>query len=609
MIEERRSVGHQFRPGRRVLVTLVSCVLALGMPACSGTVTVVDASTGAVGAQDTTVVALPTPVDTTTRPNPTMPTDTTPASPLPDSLTTPIPTPDSAATPAGPSNRPPAATPDTVITPPKPPVAAELVSLRLSATATAVTPGASQLLTVTGRMSDGSTAATPPVSWSAQGGAVSTNGLFTAGSGPGTASVTARSGAVSASIALNITSPPEPLLNLNAAGADDFVNSIGVNIHLGYWDTPYGAGYQSIIKPRLLELGVRHARDVGTVVSDDSWMGSVYGRMRELAANGIKFDLVMLPAQGVTDYTALSQWSRLMGFVGNAVESFEGLNEHDLSGRPAWVSETRSFQAALFAAARSDPRTAWAPVLGPSMGHAVNGGQVGSLAGMMDVGNLHPYPGGTVPLANLSSTLNFLAPVDGSHPVIVTETGYHTAIASNTDHPAVSEAAMARYVPRLLLDNFAAGIAGSYLYELIDEGTSLANREQNFGLLRNDGSPKPAYTALKNLMALLNDPGGSGARGVVSVVMGGDTAGVSRLAFVKRDGRQYIVLWQDVPSYNLASRSDIVVPSRTITFHFASSTQVAVYNPLASASPVSSQRLTTLTLPVADSPMVVEITR
>jgi hypothetical protein len=504
----------------------------------------------------------------------------------------------------------PAATPDTVTTAAqKPPVAAQLVTLRISSAAMAVTPGASQLLTISGSMSDGSVATAPTVSWSASGGAVTGAGLFTAGATPGTASVTARSGNVSASIALNIVAPPEPSLSLNAFSADDFVNSIGINLHLGYWDTPYGAGYQSIIKPRLIDLGVRHARDVGTVVSDDSWMQSVYGRMQDLAASGIKFDLVMLPAQGVVNYTALGQWSRLMGFVGNAVESFEGLNEHDLSGRPAWVSETRTFQAALFATVRHDARTATLPVLGPSMGHSGNGGMVGTLATAMDDGNLHPYPGGTLPLANLASALRSLAPVDGNHAVIVTETGYHTAIASNTDHPAVSEAAMARYVPRLLLDNFAAGIARSYLYELIDEGTSLANREQNFGLLRHDGSPKPAYTALKNLIAVLSDRGGSGLRGTVSVVMGGDTAHVSRLALLKRDGRQYIVLWQDVSSYNLASRTDVVVAPRTITFHFASSTQVRVFNPLTSSSPVSSQRLTALTVAVADSPLVVEITR
>ncbi|HIU55298.1 MAG TPA: hypothetical protein IAB03_05775, partial [Candidatus Gallibacteroides avistercoris] len=36
--------------------------------------------------------------------------------------------------------------------------------------------------------------------------------------------------------------------------AYDFVNSIGVNTHFGYYDTQYGR-YEEVLKPRLLELG------------------------------------------------------------------------------------------------------------------------------------------------------------------------------------------------------------------------------------------------------------------------------------------------------------------------------------------------------------------
>jgi hypothetical protein len=243
------------------------------------------------------------------------------------------------------------------------------------------------------------------------------------------------------------------------------------------------------------------------------------------------------------------------------------------------------------------------------MGHAVNAALVGALGTAMDVGNLHPYPGGAVPLANLGTQLQLLAPVNGSHPVMVTETGYHTAMTSTGDHPPVSEAAMGRYVPRLVLDNFAAGIARTYLYELIDEGTSQSEREQNFGLLRYDGSPKPAYTALRNLIALLGDPGGSGAAGTLVVSMAGDTSGVARLALVKRDGRQYLILWQDVSSYNLATRTLVAVPAKTVTLRFTTPVQVRLFDPQASTSPLSDQRVTNQTVAVPDSPIVIEITR
>ena len=51
-----------------------------------------------------------------------------------------------------------------------------------------------------------------------------------------------------------------------ARSADAFVDFVGVNTHVGYADTTYG-DYEGILKPRLLELGVRHIRD-GTFDSD-----------------------------------------------------------------------------------------------------------------------------------------------------------------------------------------------------------------------------------------------------------------------------------------------------------------------------------------------------
>jgi hypothetical protein len=243
------------------------------------------------------------------------------------------------------------------------------------------------------------------------------------------------------------------------------------------------------------------------------------------------------------------------------------------------------------------------------MGHPVNAAAVGSLAAYMDLGNIHPYPGGSVPLANLVDHEQRVATIDGGRPMLVTETGYHTAVAATSGQPAVSEDAMGRYVPRLFLDNFAAGISRSYLYELIDEGTSLANQEQNFGLLRNDGTPKPAFTALANLIAVLADPGPAVQAATMSVSISGDTAGVARLALLKRDGRQYLILWQDVPSYDLGTRTAITVQPKNVVFRFASATGVRVFDPAQSASAISTQRVTTLGVAVADRAIVVEITR
>jgi hypothetical protein len=197
----------------------------------------------------------------------------------------------------------------------------------------------------------------------------------------------------------------------------------------------------------------------------------------------------------------------------------------------------------------------------------------------------------------------------GNHPWVATETGYNTAVAAQGGHPPVSEAAMARYVPRLLLDNFGAGISRSYLYELLDEGTSVANQEQSFGLVRNDGSTKPAFVAVQNLIAILSDPGAAFATPPISIRISGDTTGVTQFAFAKRDGRQYLVLYQDASSFNLNTRTLINVAAKQVTLQFSTAMLVGVYDPLASASAQSSQRASSITVAVSDSPLVIEISR
>ena len=57
-------------------------------------------------------------------------------------------------------------------------------------------------------------------------------------------------------------------------------------------------------------------------------------------------------------------------------------------------------------------------------------------------------------------------------------------------------------MPRLLLEHFMRGEQRFYSYELIDEfvDPEQTNPEANFGLLRRDLTPKPAYTAMKTLL-------------------------------------------------------------------------------------------------------------
>lgn len=407
--------------------------------------------------------------------------------------------------------------------------------------------------------------------------------------------------------ALALASPPGVA---NARSADAFVNSIGLNVHLGYFRTPYGTAWTTLIKPKLLSLGVRHLRDAGVVVPDDRWMGLYYGRMRELAHHGIRFNLVMRPAEGSAVFHDLPHFDRLMQYAHGLVASFEGLNEHDLSRRPNWASEVRAFQHALYARVKRDHRTAQARVFGPSLGDASRGRVVGNLSMSLDYGALHPYPGGREPLATLAHHGAGHAPIIGQRPVVVTESGYHTALGWAGQHPAVSERAMGRYLLRLLFDYFNAGVPRTYLYELIDQGFELRDREQNFGLLRADGSEKPAYRGLANLIAILADPGPPFAIEPLDLSLAGDTAGVHHTLLAKRDGRLYLVLWTDAPSFDLAARRDAAPPSRRVLVYLPAGARTRIYQPLWSRSPIQELRPTgPLPVDVLDTPVIVELFR
>ena len=128
------------------------------------------------------------------------------------------------------------------------------------------------------------------------------------------------------------------------------------------------------------------------------------------------------------------------------------------------------------------------------------------LAAYADRRNIHYYPPNSVPTANLNYWL-MPAQDDRPKPAWVTGTGYVNG-PLHTNPYDVSETAAGKYMPRLLMDNYAAGVQKTFLYELVDDNLDPtdSNSENHFGLLHNDFSMKASGTALKNLIALLKDP-------------------------------------------------------------------------------------------------------
>ncbi len=432
----------------------------------------------------------------------------------------------------------------------------------------------------------------------------------------GTARLVASLGRLADTTTLRVTN--QRFESLVPARAEDFVSSIGVNVHLSYFDRVYGSGFRSIIIPRLQELGVRHLRDGGTSLPNEDWMREVYGRWRELAtATGAKFTVIVSPRRTATgpgnDYGDVSHVRDLRDRIGvDNIDAWEGLNEHDISGRSTFAQEDRQLQRALYTLVKGDPEMSTRHrVLGPSMAFASAAAQVGDLSAWMDAGTIHPYDGGKVPASNLADHATGVRAIAGTRPLVATEVGYHTSpVSTNPWHWAVSEGVQAKYILREFLELYNAGVQRTFAYELIDEGTDPAEMEFHFGLLRIDGSRKPSFTALRNLIALLGDRSAPAfATHALRVSLSGDTTGVHRLLVEKGDGRRYLLLWQNTRSYDEVTRSDLSAATRTVDVDFPTAlSKVTVFAPLVgTAATASYSTVRSVRVSVPDHPLLLEL--
>jgi hypothetical protein len=117
-----------------------------------------------------------------------------------------------------------------------------------------------------------------------------------------------------------------------------------------------------------------------------------------------------------------------------------------------------------------------------------------------------------------------------------------------------------RYELRTLFESLRLGITRTYLYELID------NTNSYWGLLAANFSPKPAYTAIQNVLSLLQDVN-FGQPGKLNYTLTGQTQNVDQVLLQKSDGSFYLAIWLAVQSadpddpsttYNVAPQSVIL---------------------------------------------------
>lgn len=402
--------------------------------------------------------------------------------------------------------------------------------------------------------------------------------------------------------------------------AEGFVNSVGVGVHLAYLDTSYG---QVDAVKLVEELGVQHVRD-GLGSADSVPIES----MKRLSTDGISINWVSQPEN--SSFTIADQLKVIKDNNLN-VTSVEGVNERDNAGMSDWAAKVRDHQNQLYDAVKSTLGSDVA-VVAPSLVHDESRAELGQVKS--DIANSHPYTGGEMQTAALSehqvqmaqqvtSDVDTSTPQPARTPVLLssavhdggamwaTELGFHTATSStpgNGVQPYVSEEAQAVLQLQQLLTTYAAGVDRSFIYELMDEGTNKAEAEDNFGMVHADGSPKPVYTALKNLLTTIGSGGPTGPKGAapVQVDTSRGSSTTTTLTLPRADGSTVVAVWEASPVWDTSTQQPVDVPQQKVTLTLGQSADAQVFVPGQSAKALTSAKdITTVDVTSQAAPTII----
>ncbi|HTE28013.1 T9SS type A sorting domain-containing protein [Flavitalea sp.] len=222
-----------------------------------------------------------------------------------------------------------------------------------------------------------------------------------------------------------------------------------------------------------------------------------------------------------------------------------------------------------------------------------------------DRANFHTYDAGNTnskmfPSSYYDLTKNFMETIRHGEPFVITETGYENALNWNVPGSAgynpstyhyLSELASAKYYSVLFIEMIKRGAHKVYGYEFIDQSTSdQANSEKNFGLLHTDGSEKPAFTVVKNMIAIMKDNNVVFTQTPLTYKLSGDTTGLKNSLFQRSTGNYVLGIWQGINRgvcYDFPNFQDLPADSQNIKLILPFKAAVInVYQPLYSAEPI-----------------------
>lgn len=331
------------------------------------------------------------------------------------------------------------------------------------------------------------------------------------------------------------TISPRPLAMVPARPASAVTDAIGLHVRLRY---EMYADFPRVVE-RLKDLGVRHVYDVS---------GSHLDRLAQLGALGIRIH-VLVEENGDPEALARALGGTLASLQADwrfGKEWRQGLLDE------AWAARARRFAETLHRRVRAVSPLESVPLIGPSVRYPYESELVGDLSAFADAGAINYWPSPAPPeVERLALELDGQRRVFPGKDLLITQTGYSTAPLAIVK---VSEAVQARYLLRTHLEALRRGVSRTFANHLFDFTRDPSAADFGIGLVRQDGTAKPAFGALKALLAAFRDSGPAPQARALGFALDSDEPDLRQMLFAKRDGSFLIAAWLARASEEAAAR-------------------------------------------------------
>ncbi|MBV8457866.1 MAG: hypothetical protein JO122_14750, partial [Acetobacteraceae bacterium] len=392
----------------------------------------------------------------------------------------------------------------------------------------------------------------------------------------------------------------------------DFVNSIGVNTHVGQGiDTP------SDVISEMQYLGITNIRDAGPSAEDSNLLGDY----NTLAQAGLKIDMGPgssnpdgsdLTTAGLQDY--ISGIAAFAQQNPGALASIEGFNEINnwpvnyngqQQGETIWADDggNGSYAPAaqamhdLYNAVKTNPVLENIPVYDLTSGNSGLDSQalgLDQISGYADYANIHPYANGSEPeLDAINAEMQVEYPnLPANTPKVITEFGY----PSDGSPGSVSRADQETLTLKGWLDAYRLGFSKTYAYVMLDE-----SNWPGFGLFQADQTtPNPLAVGLHNLTSILNDTGSTATSfttGTLNYTLSGMPSQAQSMLLQKSSGAFDLALWNDGTS------------SCPVSVNLGGTyANVSVYDVVTGTTAIQTlHNVNSVSLDLASDPMIVEV--